>query len=946
MTTVLCAIFFFSGASALIFEMLWFQLSGLTFGNSVWASALVLCSFMGGLALGNGLAAFLGQRTKFPIRFYAFLEVVIALSGLSLVLMFPKLTQLLVPIFSCFIDQPLMLNLLRSIAAFILMMIPATAMGSTLPILVKALYADRPNFGRVLGVLYGWNTIGAMSGIIACEMLFIKWFGLKGTGILAAALNLFAAAMAVQLSNRYQKAYPILAGEEESYGLSIISFRVMSLLSGSFLSGFTLLALEVIWFRFMLLFFNSHSRNFAVMLAMVLLGISLGGLFASRLFKLRLEAHRFLVPILLINGIILVGLYTHFTLPLAVVSRYRVDALILLASFFLVFPVSFCSGIVFTMLGKALYVEVKDETKAAGLLTLANTTGGMLGSLAGLFLIPSIGIEKSVFLFAAVYGLIAVLVFNWRQLRQSWGKVSLHLLPGGLLLIALAVFPFGLMDNHFLAKSRAPYVQITGERCVAVREGLTETIQYLKKELLGEPYYYRLITNNYSMSANDKTGRRYMKVFAYWPLAVHPSPKDALLICYGCGSTAKALVEDQELEHIEIVDTSSDIVEMSENIFSDRTENPVHDPRVTIHIEDGRFFLLTTERKFDIITAEPPPPAFSGVVNLYSQEYFQLIYDRLSEGGITTYWLPGYQLRPSETKSILKGFCSVFDNCSLWSGAGLEWMMVGMKKPLKALEEQHFSRLWDDPNVGLELRSLGLESPEQFGSLFIADGKRLHDWISESLPLKDNYPGRLSPVNRKWKDNLHVYRDFMGRESSRTNFMQSRTIKMYWPGRLHKTAEKYFAVRDTINEMLLPPTMRIIPSIINLHECIANPLLQGYILWAFGSDHKAQRIVGKAFTESENGKLDLSGSHHHLAGGAAHNGNYTLAEHYLDLASAANGGGYGFGTTVFRMYLLCLTGNERRAEEIGLGYINLDPQGKKERAQEITKYWTWIESAL
>jgi len=946
MTTVLCMIFFFSGASALIFEMLWFQLSGLTFGNSVWASAVVLCSFMGGLALGNGLAAFLGHRIKSALRFYSLLEVVIAISGFCLVLVFPKLTELLAPIFRGLLGQTVMLNSLRSMAAIVLMILPATAMGATLPVLVKALYAETPNFGRVLGALYGWNTMGAMAGIVTCEMFFIKWFGLRGTGILAASFNLFAAAMAVWLSNKPVSANAVSLGAEGPSAFSNVSFRVMRLLSGSFLSGFILLALEVIWFRFMLLFFNGHSRNFAIMLSMVLLGISLGGLFASKWFKLRLEAHRFLVPILFVNGIILVLLYTNFSLPLAIFSRHRADALILLASSFLVLPVSFGSGIIFTMFGKALSAEVKGETKATGLLTLANTTGGMLGSLAGLVLIPGIGVEKSFFLFAAGYGLIAILIFDKKQYRQSQRRISLHLLPGAALLIALAIFPFGLMDAHFLAMSSAPYVEIAGERRVALREGLTETIQYLEKELLGEPYYYRLMTNNYSMSANHKAGKRYMKMFAYWPLAVHSSPKDALLICYGCGSTAKALTDDQGLKSIEIVDTSRDIVETSEYVFRDRGQNPVHDPRVRIHIEDGRFFLLTTERKFDLITAEPPPPAFSGVVNLYSQEYFQLIHDRLSDGGIVTYWLPGYQLAPSETKSILRGFCNVFQKCSLWSGAGFEWMMVGVKNPQNPVGEQHFSRQWNDPKVGLELRSLGFESPEQFGSCFIADGKRLDDWIADSLPLQDNYPRRLSPMNPQWKKHLSIYREFMNHEASRSNFMKSQTIRECWPKSLHKNTEKHFAVRHTINEMLLESVMRSVPPIVNLHKCINNPLLHNYILWAFESDQEAQRIIRKVLGQGKKQELDMSGSYHHLAGGAAQNGDYPLAEHYLGLASTSLEGKNTYGTTVFRMYLLCIAGNRQRAEEVGQEYVNLEQPGKKERAQKIEKYWTWIQSVL
>ena len=135
-----------------------------------------------------------------------------------------------------------------------------------------------------------------------------------------------------------------------------------------------------------------------------------------------------------------------------------------------------------------------------------------------------------------------------------------------------------------------------------------------------------MVTNAYSMSATSLKAKRYMKYFIYLPVAIHHNPKTALLIGFGCGMTAKALTDTKSLQDIQILDISKDVIEMSNVIFPLTEENPVFDPRATVHIEDGRFFLLTSERKFDIITAEPPPPKTAGIVNLYTQEYFQLLY--------------------------------------------------------------------------------------------------------------------------------------------------------------------------------------------------------------------------------------------------------------------------------------------------------------------------------
>ena len=142
------------------------------------------------------------------------------------------------------------------------------------------------------------------------------------------------------------------------------------------------------------------------------------------------------------------------------------------------------------------------------------------------------------------------------------------------------------------------------------------------------------------MSATDVQARRYMKLYAYLPAAVHPALRRALLVSYGVGSTARALVDTASLEHIDVVDLSSDILEMSERTTATDGRSPLDDPRVEVHIEDGRWFLHTTPHRYDLITAEPPPPMLAGVVNLYTREYFSLVRDRLAEGGMVTYWLP------------------------------------------------------------------------------------------------------------------------------------------------------------------------------------------------------------------------------------------------------------------------------------------------------------------
>ena len=278
---VLAAVFLVSGASALLFETLWFRLAGLVFGVSAQASALVLSSFMGGLALGNALIARFGRDVTNPVRFYAIMELLVGIWGALLVLGFPLLSVWLGAMLQPVLAKPILLNSLRFSFSFLLFLLPATAMGVTLPLLVKALARRPGEFGRALGGLYGSNTLGACLGALAGETLCIAPLGLAGTGLLAAGLNLAAAAGALFLAPRFRDLPSGTEPPTPPKAQSALTGRARRLLGAGFLAGGAFLALEVVWTRFLQLFVRSTNLAFAVMLAVILAGIGLGGLLAG-----------------------------------------------------------------------------------------------------------------------------------------------------------------------------------------------------------------------------------------------------------------------------------------------------------------------------------------------------------------------------------------------------------------------------------------------------------------------------------------------------------------------------------------------------------------------------------------------------------------------------------------------------------------------------------------
>ena len=276
MALVLPLVFALSGAAALLFETLWFRQAGLALGNSVWASSLVTASFMAGLAAGNAACARWGRYVRRPVAVYALVEGAVALSGVAIVFAMPRLIPLAAAVSRPLAAHPGLLNVVRAALAFVLFAVPATAMGTTLPLLVEALAGARPEFGRALGRLYGWNTLGAVGGALVGELALIELYGVRGTALVAGLLNLTAAGGALLAGSATVRTAAEAPVKTEGRDL-----RLLALLTAAALAGAVVLALETVWFRFLLLFVCGTTVAFAIMLAVVLAAIALGALVAS-----------------------------------------------------------------------------------------------------------------------------------------------------------------------------------------------------------------------------------------------------------------------------------------------------------------------------------------------------------------------------------------------------------------------------------------------------------------------------------------------------------------------------------------------------------------------------------------------------------------------------------------------------------------------------------------
>jgi spermidine synthase len=911
---ILAGILFLSGIGALVFETLWLRLSGLTFGNSIWAAALILSSFMAGLALGNAVAASSKVRRWRPLHLYALLEVLVAFFGCTIIFGLPLLGRLMRPVWQMLWDYQPTLTGLRFILSFLILLVPTTAMGLTLPVLIEDPILRRANFGRAIGFLYGSNTLGAVAGAVVGEAYLIRAFGLRGTSLVAGLASCIAATIALLVARIDGDTAALIPERKFPLGLDVSYRPPWRLLLLSFGTGCILLSLEVIWFRLLRLYVPSTSTAFAVMLAVVLAGIGLGSIVAGAIHR-RLARLDQLLPVLLLLAAIGVLLsYLFFPATLLQTRAGVFDIAwweVALLSIALMLPVAFLSGILFPTIVALVQASVEDRMNSTGITTLFNTTGAAIGPLLASFvLLPSVGFQWSLILCAASYAVLSILVSE----RSSWSfKRPLAFATAGVwvaLALIIAVFPYHRDATHF-SHASLPYETDDQGHVVAhvVKkiEGVSDTFQLQRRDLFGQPYYYRLLTNVFSMSGTSPRNQRYMRLFAYLPLAFRPESKDVLLLCYGCGVTADAFTRKSSLERIDIVDISKEVFALGGFYSGINYSNPLHDPRVHAVIQDGRFFLQASPRQYDIISGEPPPPKIAGTVNLYTEEFFSLMNSRLKQGGIATFWLPINQLKVEEAKAILRAFHNVFANASLWASADQEWIMMGIKGPGRKVEEEEFRQLWINPDTGADLRGIGVEVPQQLGALFVMDGEEIDRIAQGVAPLTDIYPKRLT--DEPWDDeaNHRFALNYLDAPLAVQRFLRSPLISAIWPETLNKSLESFFIVRQTryLSETIGSNKLAELDLYLR-HSHLRMPVLE-----VLGSNGFRLAIAERVAKESQTPPLETMPDL--IAGALARRdieGAIRLLESEKDRAV------FSLNDTFLLTYLYCLNGSVEKAEAL------------------------------
>jgi spermidine synthase len=742
-------LFFGSGCAALIYEVVWFQLLQLVIGSSAFSLGVLLATFMGGTCLGNLLSPGLADSRLHPLRVYCLLELVIGISGVLLLGVIPLLGSVYVHFGGGRIAM-------RAVLAAICLLPPTMAMGATLPVMAKWL-ANSPKRTYWLGSCYTASLAGGIAGTLLAGFYLLRIFDLfVATGI-AATMNVALALTAWSAADRTwnPSAVSTEVTNRECVRRSGPVYLTLAL------SGLTALSVQILWTRLLALSFGATTYAFSLVLAAFLSGLGAGsglGTFVMSRRGIRprvaLGWCQILIAVATAWGAYLLTEAMPYW-PVAETAgagpwaAFRVD---LFRTLLVVTPAAILWGASFPLaLGSGIMSD-RNAARPTGLISAANTAGALAGSLGtSVLLAISVGtqrIEQLMIAIAVVAGITA--------LRSASEKTSTSAPPNdGMryvewaaiavsgIVLALGVSPvpgvliaFGRGAAEWATTSK---YSDTG-RILYQGEGVNEFVA-VSRGSGGEMTFHATGKVQASTLAPDM---RLELLLAHLSHLVPKNSSNALVIGCGAGITAGALSTAPGVGHITIAEIEPLVIQAASRYFGNYNHEVLHNPRVSIRIDDGRHFLTTTTESFDIITTDLVDPWVKGVAALFTREFFELAKLHLRTGGVVTQFVQLYQSNREAVKSEIGTFVEAFPDAVVWGnpreGEGYDLVLLGQKGPVR-IEVDEIQALLDSPayaSVAESLRTTGIASAADLLKTYAGSGTNLKNWLSDAAINRDS----------------------------------------------------------------------------------------------------------------------------------------------------------------------------------------------------------------
>lgn len=749
----LLVLFFASGCAALIYETVWFYLVQLVVGASSISVAVLLCAFMGGMALGSWLLPKWIPSRWHPLRVVAALELGIGMLGIAIPLALPVIQQAYLTL----AGYGAVAIFWRAVVCVAILTPPTMLMGATLPAIARwPALAKAParqaadEASANVGLLYMANLAGGATGTVLAGFYLLRVYDTVVATAVAVTINVIIAAafwlMAARTSEASVTSPRADSGELPRDLAAAAAGReggaTIYLAAG--LSGFTALGAEVVWTRQLSLLFGASVYTFSLILAVFLGGLGIGGLFGSRLARTSRDPRAALgiVQAMLAIAIgagawAIVNVLPHWQPTASFLPNVRSSPFLAFAfdagrCACALLPATILWGASFPLTlacpGRGRDATSHDFTAHVARVNATNTIGALTGAIAstliGMPKLGSHGAQQALVLAAAATSFALL----WQAASPS--RARQIAIAGTLAVIGLVIVP--AVPGKLIAYGRSVNSWDSIKTFLFLGEGATASIAVTEGTGGAKQFH---IAGKVEASDMD-IDMRLERMLGHVPALLHPHPKSILIVGVGAGVTAGALSIHPEVERIVICDIEPLVPISARAFFGNENHHVFDDPRVEMVFDDAHHFLQTTTEKFDIITSDPIHPWVRGAATLYSLEYLTLARAHLTPGGVVTQWIPLYETDLRSVKSEIGTFARVFPDTTLWNPdlleEGYDLVALGRVEQTPINQAEIEARIEAAPRVKKSLEQVLLGSAGAILGTYAGRSKDLAPWLADA----------------------------------------------------------------------------------------------------------------------------------------------------------------------------------------------------------------------
>ena len=723
-------LFFLSGATGLVYQLLWVRVLYQSFGSTIQSITTVVAAYMGGLGLGAWLFGRIADRNRRPAALYGWLEIAIGIFGIISPLVLSLAHRLYLGLGGGSVA-------LRFGLAALVLLVPTTLMGATLPVLTRAFMGeDRTRLKPSLGRLYGLNTLGAVVGTALAGFILIEYVGVRASLWIAAATNLTIGGLALWFGRDQWSPDPGRQPEESKNPPRDVIHKLALVLLG--VTAFASLLNEIAWTRVLVMVVGGSTYAFTLVLVVFLLGIGLGSVFVARRSGPRADTAASAALAQGLTGVGAAALFVLFgLLPVYIIAVFQIPDLGAMPRLLLM-GVAVGAVVLVPALGMGMTFPLLTDLTArpdaargtdVGAAYGLNTVGSILGAvLTGFVLVVAWGTQTTLRAALVINGL-AALALAWAAARgiaegsPDDQRLRVRVLGAGVLgmltILAAAAAPgwsTRLIDlgptiyarTKMDAAQRRAFLEHRGTRQLAFKEGWNATVSVWENET------GRSLRVNGKVDASDRGDMGTQVMLGLAPVAARPQATSALVIGFGSGVTARVVTDVPGMTRVRVIEIEPAVLAM-DTLFRHVNGGVLRRPGVKAIADDARSALQLSPEQFDVIMSEPSNPWVAGVATLYTPEFFQIVRSRLADDGVFCQWVQLYQLPLPIVAGIVRNIKEVFPHVEVWFGESHDLMVIASPRPI-AYDPAWVARLVGPYGAVGELARewLNIDTPDQY----------------------------------------------------------------------------------------------------------------------------------------------------------------------------------------------------------------------------------------